>query len=116
MANSILVIYPYRHFETWVFDDDQVGLVREPFVSGIPEMIDQLVQEIPQAEFGFKMLFSATHFPGYQAELTWLREEFGGNWYQWQEKSLEGWLCPALFKYFDAAPLKLYCQALKLGK
>lgn len=115
-----MVIYPYRHLETWVFDDDSVGLVREPFVSGIPEMIYQLVQEIIQAEFGFKILFfglfSAIPFSGYQAELTWLREEFGGNWVQWQEKSLEGWPCPALFKYFDAAPLKLYCQALKLGK
>jgi hypothetical protein len=23
---------------------------------------------------------------------------------------MEGWLCPALFKYFDAAPPKIYAQ------
>ncbi len=41
--NSILVIKPYRYNGTWVFDDDRFDLVREPFVAGIPEMIDVLV-------------------------------------------------------------------------
>ena len=40
MANAMLVIFPYRYEGTWVFDDERVGLEREPFVSGIPEMID----------------------------------------------------------------------------
>ena len=39
-ANALLVIQPYRSHGTWVFDDPAVGLVREPFVSGIPQMID----------------------------------------------------------------------------
>ena len=40
MANQILVIAPYwlDSVETWVFDDDAVDLVQEPFVSGVPEM------------------------------------------------------------------------------
>jgi hypothetical protein len=25
---------------------------------------------------------------------------------------MEGWLCPALFKYFDAAPMRIYAQAI----
>lgn len=41
--NSILIIAPYRYEGTWVFDDPNVGLVREPFVAGVPEMIDHLV-------------------------------------------------------------------------
>jgi hypothetical protein len=40
-----------------VFDDPAVGLKAEPFVSGIPEMIDALVQDIPQADRGFRLLF-----------------------------------------------------------
>lgn len=115
MANVMMVIFPYRYEHTWVFDDDRVGLVREPFVSGVPEMIDILVQDIPNAEKGFKLLFSANPFPGYQAELVWLREEYGGNWYFWQEKNIEGWLCPALFKYFSETPQKVYCKAENLG-
>ncbi|BBD57827.1 hypothetical protein NIES2109_05950 [Nostoc sp. HK-01] len=111
MTNSMMVIFPYRHNQTWVFDDERLGLVQEPFVSGVPEMIDILVQGIANVEEGFKLLFSASPFPGYQAELTWLREEYNGNWYLWREKGLEGWLCPALFKYFEQAPAKIYCQA-----
>ena len=42
-ANAIMVISPYWDNGTWVFDDDRAGLVREPFVSGAPEMIDVLV-------------------------------------------------------------------------
>jgi hypothetical protein len=111
MANSIMVISPYRNHGTWVFDDPSVGLVREPFVSGIPEMIDMLVREIPAAEQGFRLLFSETPFPGYQVEVEHVREEYGGNWYRWAEHDREGWLCPALFKYFNKAPRKLYCRA-----
>ncbi|WP_238845912.1 hypothetical protein [Nostoc edaphicum] len=43
MSNSIMVIFPYRHNQTWVFDDERMELIQEPFVSGIPEMIDILV-------------------------------------------------------------------------
>ncbi|MBZ8182816.1 DUF6717 family protein [Oscillatoria salina] len=115
MPNAMMVIVPYRYENTWVFDDEEVGLIREPFVSGIPQMIDCLVRDIPQTEKGFRLLFSATPFPGYQAELTWLREEYDGNWYFWQSENLEGWLCPALFKYFSEAPAKIYCQAQALN-
>lgn len=111
MSNAIMVIFPHREQYTWVFDDEKVGLVREPFVQGVPEMIDALVADIPNAETGFRLLFSATPFPGYQAEMVLLREEYGGNWYRWESKNMEGWLCPAMFKYFTQAPPKLYCQA-----
>jgi hypothetical protein len=48
MSNQIHVIAPYRQASTWVFDDPAVGLKGEPFVSGIPEMIDTLVKDMPQ--------------------------------------------------------------------
>ena len=57
-----MVIFPYRHHGTWVFDDEQVGLVQEPFVSGIPEMVDVLVKNIPNVDEGFRLIFSATPF------------------------------------------------------
>jgi hypothetical protein len=112
MANALMAIHPYRHNGLWVFDDDRVGLVREPFVSGMPEIIDAAVERIPNADKGFTLLFSATPFPGATVELDWVREEFLGNWYRETKTGREGWLCPALFKYFDAAPPKLYAQPL----
>ncbi|HEX6437010.1 MAG TPA: DUF6717 family protein, partial [Candidatus Binatia bacterium] len=93
-----------------VFDDPAVGLRQEPFVSGADAIIERLVQQIPNAVSGFTLLFSAQPFPGYQAEFDWRREEFSGNWYYCPELEMEGWLCPALLKYFDAAPKKIYAQ------
>ncbi|MCD4726859.1 MAG: hypothetical protein K8R46_04310 [Pirellulales bacterium] len=110
-ANSIMVIAPYRYSGTWAFDDPSAGLVREPFVGGIPEMIDILVADIPDADKGFRLTFSAREFPGYQRKLTWLRGDEQGNWYRLDGTSDEGWICPVLFKYYREAPKELYVKA-----
>lgn len=113
--NSIMVIRPYRAHGTWVFDDPTVGLVQEPFVSGIPEMIDTLLLGVADADKGFRLLFSAAPFPGFQKEFFRTRSEYGGTWYACEEPRMEGWLCPALFKYFAEAPARLYVRAEPLG-
>jgi hypothetical protein len=110
-VNSIRVIFPYKRYGVWAFDDAAAGLVMEPFVSGVPEMIEHWTKGIPDAENGFVLLFSATPFPSFQAELVRVREEFGGQWYRDTVTGMEGWLCPALHKYFDAAPERLYLAA-----
>ena len=109
--NSLFVIAPYRYQGMWVFDDPAVDLVREPFVSGIDTLIDRLTADIPDAENGFRLIFSPAPFPGYTAKLEWRREEYGGNWYYSPNYNLEGWLCPALFKYFRDAPKELFVKA-----
>jgi hypothetical protein len=62
-SNSVFVIAPYRYAGTWVFDDPDRGLRQEPFVAGIPKVIDKIVKDIPDAEKGFRLLFSAESFP-----------------------------------------------------
>jgi hypothetical protein len=114
--NAILVIHPYKAHGTWVFDDPKVGLVQEPFVSGADTIIDRMVEGIPNADAGVTISFSAQPFPGYQHELNWAREEFGGNWYGHPRFEMEGWLCPALFKYFDRAPAHIYAQVKPKAK
>lgn len=109
--NAIMVIHPYKYGGIWVFDDPDVGLIKEPFVSGADTIIDKMVEQIPDADQGVTLLFSANPFPGGRHEFTWRREEHGGNWYFSEEFNLEGWLCPALFKYFESAPPRLFAQA-----
>lgn len=87
------------------------GLKREPFVAGIPTMIDHLVRDIAGATNGFRMLFSTQEFPGYQQRLTWVRPQGGGNVYRVEDPPMEGWLCPALFRYYREAPKELYVKA-----
>src|SRR5881396_2833607 len=94
--NAINLIAPYRYEGMWVFDDPRVGLDKEPFVSGADTMIDVFVADIPNAENGFRLLFSATPFPGYTAKLEWRREEYGGNWYFSPEFKMEGFVPGAI--------------------
>jgi hypothetical protein len=108
--NQLFLIRPYLHHGVWVFDDPAVGLVKEPFVAGIPEMIERATGEIPDASRGFVAIFSAGFFPGAQIVLERDRDEGGGTWYRWPEMGQEGWLCPALFRYFETAPERLYIQ------
>lgn len=108
--NAIRVIHPYKSEGLWVFDDARAGLVREPFVSGADKIIDRMVHDIPDAAGGVTILFSDSPFPGYQHALDWRREEFGGNWYYSDRFELEGWLCPAMFRYFEHAPARIYVQ------
>jgi hypothetical protein len=108
--NSILVIHPYKYEGVWVFDDARVGLVREPFVAGADTIIDHMVAGIPNAANGVTILFSAAPFPGSQHEFEWRRPESGGNWYFSPRFGIEGWLCPALFRYFEQAPQRIFAQ------
>jgi len=108
--NSINVIAPYRYLDMWVFDDPSVGLSAEPFVGGADTMIDRVTSDLPNAQQGFVMVFSAHPFPGHQFRLDWRKQEGSGNVYYAQELDAEGWLCPALFRYFDETPAQIYVQ------
>ena len=99
-----MVIRLYKNAGIWVFDDDATGLVREPFVAGIPEIIETIVGTAQ----AFTVVFSAEAFPGSKHVLTCERCEGGGFWYRHNVTDQEGWLCPALFKYFAQAPLEIH--------
>ena len=108
-----MVIYPYMDNGMWVFDDDAVDLIKEPFVSGIPEILEALLtkEKIPHPESGFRLIFSASPFPGHQLVANRLHEDGGGHWYGVDvPDGAEGWLCPAMFQYFSVAPDKLYIR------
>lgn len=108
-SNSIFVIAPFWNTGTWVFDDPARGLTREPFVAGVPEVLSDLVAHIPDSRNGFKLLFSSRKFPGCDLVFNKVRSESGGTWYRASDNR-EGWLCPALFKYFPHAPKRIYAR------
>jgi hypothetical protein len=112
MANALNVIHPYKWEGLWVFDDERAGLDREPFVEGADTIIEKALamKSIPEAEKGFRLLFSAGPFPNYDLKLEWLRQGEGGNWYRAENLEMEGWLCPALLKYFEAPPTEIYAR------
>jgi hypothetical protein len=113
--NSINVISPYHSNGMWVFDDDRHDLVREPFVAGADVFIDCLAADIPNAKKGFNLVFSSQPFPDYTFHVKWVKSGGTGNWYRSEEYNLEGWLCPALLKYFDEPPKEIFAKAVKIS-
>lgn len=109
--NAINLIIPCRYEGPWVFDDARDGLDKEPFASGADTMVDVLVAGILNAQKGFRLLVSATPFPGYKVRMEWRCEEHGRNWYFSTDFKMESWLWPALFKYFEKAPEEIFARA-----
>jgi len=97
--NALRVIHPYLDHGTWVFDDQGVGLVKEPFVAGIPNIIEAAVG--PDCR-SFTAVFSDRSFPGATFSLTRDTPEAGGYWYTLEGSKLRGWLCPATLQYFPS--------------
>lgn len=110
MANQIHVIHPYWDGPLLVFDDASVGLRREPFVGNADDILRLLSLDVDGCQEKFSLLFSDAPFPGHQTVIKKLREEYGGNWYGIENSWLEGWLCPALFKYYPVAPERLFLE------
>jgi len=106
--NSVMTIQPYLYKGSWVFDDTDYGLQKEPFVLGIDDMISKIVEKNDLDKNGFCLQFSSSPIPHSNLTLSWLRSEGGGNWYKSDNLNMEGWLCPALYKYFTEAPKTIW--------
>jgi hypothetical protein len=99
--------------ETWVYDDSDIGVFGEPFVSGADRMLTQLREiQVGSGLDPFRIVFSASPFPG-ALEATRLDEADGGVWYEAEldEQLLRGWLCAHFFDYFASAPPSVYIKA-----
>jgi hypothetical protein len=110
MTNAVRVLHLYRYAGTWVFDDEEAGLKREPFVMGAPAIIDTALLEAG-GDFNhqeLRLLFSDQPFPR-SIEAVWNGDDLEGGWYVIPEMDgAEGWLCPATLCYFDEFPNKIH--------
>ncbi|MHA1167700.1 MAG: DUF6717 family protein, partial [Candidatus Hodarchaeales archaeon] len=97
-------------------------LKAEPFVFGIPEIIDKTIETVLgfTERKKFRLMFSEYKLPNYHVKLNKKPvDEVTGAWYEVEEgpKDLigkEGWLCPATLKYYPDYPRELYIHVEKL--
>lgn len=109
VSHILNTIKPYWHGGAWVFDDPGRGLTAKPFVARRPEIIDQVLRRAGlRPRQPITVTFTDHEFPGpgYRFVLEWSREDREGHWYRWS--GMEA-LCPALVRYFDAAPKQIHC-------
>lgn len=107
--NSLFTIAPYKtKWGMWVFDDPARGLAAEALIAGIDDMLDI----IAKGDDSLVVIFSDRQFPGWTIHLDRVSadENDVGTIYFCPELKIEGWLCPALFKYFPTAPQTIYAQ------
>ena len=84
------------------------GSLRSRSWRAFREMIDILADQVGAG--GILLTFAPTEFP----DLCLTGPDQGGvrrNWYRWAEREMDGWLCPALFKYFPNAPDQIWIAA-----
>ena len=114
--NAIHVIQPRWESGSLVFDDPDRGLLREPFVAGADTALGILAAAVPGCEETFTLVFSAGDFPGSQACMKFTAHGYGGAYYVFEDIGMTGWLCPALYKYFNTAPKRIYLQVKEVKK
>lgn len=109
--NAINIIKPYKWDGIWAFDDEDKGLKAEPLVEGA----DTLLDLVTDGEDVCKIMFASGPFPSHQfvVELNGPNivagEEYG-HFYFSPSHEHDLWLCPALLKYFNEAPDKIYIK------
>lgn len=107
--NQINVIYPYRTKAGWSFDDAEVELHGEPFIAGLPEIIDSVAGEVDN----FTAYISKDPIPDYTILLNRMDDKNEIGWYEMEGTELVGWLCPATLKYFENYPKQIYVKIEK---
>lgn len=103
---------------TWCFDIPFAGIIDEPFVDGIPELIEFHLNrkgKLKEAKkTGICVLFSGTTKKpdcfknGIYAKLQRREEDNGGCWYWDAAAKAHGWLCPNLYQFFARPPRQVH--------
>lgn len=114
MANAMLTIEIYKHSKTWCFTDEQRDLLHEPFVLGIPEIINTVLNDnkLYEEDTNYRILFADQDFPMSHGVLNKIRAESGGAWYKYNDQ--EGWLCPATLAFFADFPEQIHFRLEKV--
>ncbi|NJL99974.1 MAG: hypothetical protein HC924_14765 [Synechococcaceae cyanobacterium SM2_3_2] len=110
LGGKIIKLYLYKT-SMWMFDDESIGIYREPFVEGMSEILDEVAQSYGKTdsmtvEFG-------EYLDRWEYSLELIREERQGARYYSPELDMEGWLCPVIHQYFDEVPDKIYMRVVE---
>jgi len=111
--NTVNLLSLYRTpYGVWCFDDEDLGIYKEPFVGEINDICDIL------ADGGDKFSVFISHSPIHEFTIRLnKREELGVGMYQvnrediteWED--ITGWLCPCLLNYFEGSQMSEFTMS-----
>lgn len=103
-AVNMLDIYRTKN-GVWCFNDEDLGIIAEPFVGEINTMIDMYARGKEE----LTVYISKEEIPNCTLSLTKLESEFKGM-YTLNGTDIEGWLCPCLLNYFPEYVQNIYVR------
>lgn len=133
-------ISAYRQGNTWLFDDESRGILREPFVMGASELIQKYLDKKGiKKRKNVPLVFSTEEFPGAEVVLTCTEKCYPTKFIGYTQKRVadkvvdvslrepdttieptsawytdqEGhtcWLCPAQLKFFGEVADTIYAK------
>lgn len=107
MQKICYTIKPYQQNTLWFFDDPSVGLLKEGLTDGVPELIKKAC-ELSKIKNLFFLTFSDQKIG--KKFLVFKKPLRNGNLYHWEKLKMDCWFCPALFRYFDRPPAKIWFE------
>ena len=99
-----------------MLDDREHGMMHEPFVFGMEQLLDRFAETMPHAHDGFQMYLSDKKMPdirglptGSAGVLIRKEADAGGYWYYSSYFDLRGWMGNGgLTRYFSEPPSIIY--------
>jgi len=105
--NQVNVIYPKRNkYGVWSFDDDDLGIVAEPFVGDVNTVIDMF----SNGKKSLEIYISKDIIPNFTLSLSRIKDSDVEGMYLLDGTDIEGWLCPCLLNYFPDYVDKIYAK------
>jgi hypothetical protein len=116
--SGVYTVLAYHKHGLWLFDDAARGLLGEPFVDGMDEIIDQVSGCIPRTHESRAFIrFVFADFEALGCESVLVRDEpvHDGYFYRLEGTDMRGWLCPETLKYFPVFPDRIHfrCEVLE---
>lgn len=103
---------------TWIYSDVDHDVVDEPFVAGVPDLIDALRERAgmnPNTLDAFRLAFACALFPhAHRVEIE--HEEMGGVWVRLKPDHLRGWCCPHIHDYLRPLPSHVCANAQEIRR
>lgn len=110
--NAVKRIELYKRGSTWLFDDEYLNIVGEPFVCGASEAIQYIVDSLQIKDKEHLVIIFGEKLGDWDAEITLTKDGGDNAWYELKmgDVLMRLWLCPCLCRFFSNPPKTIFIK------